>query len=245
MFTEGDIDLFLSAYREGIFPMADGADALFYNFYRPEMRGQLSIDALHVPKKLRKTIRKSPYDVKINTAFTAVINECAKEGGKGRETTWINPIICDVFIDLHKRGKAHSVEIWDRDKDALVGGLYGLAIGKVFCGESMFSRKPDASKIALVHLAARLQKGKFKILDTQFINDHLKQFGAYEIPQEDYEDLLQHNMNRRADFTLKKHPDINEYDLVLTYLENLKNLESTIKSSLGLRLPILKSHALA
>ncbi|MEM6780619.1 MAG: leucyl/phenylalanyl-tRNA--protein transferase [Pseudomonadota bacterium] len=217
MYTDGDPDLFLQAYREGIFPMADTADALFYNFYRPDMRGQLSIEELHIPKKLRKTVRHFPYKVTINQDFEGVIAECAKEGGKGRETTWINDTIRNVFIKLHKKGKAHSVECWQDDK--LVGGLYGLAIGKVYCGESMFSRATDASKIALVHLAARLWKAGFTILDTQFINDHLSQFGAYEIPQEDYEDLIETEMRRCADFTLKnKFPDITEDELVLEYL---------------------------
>lgn len=221
MYTEGDKELFLAAYREGIFPMADSADALFYNFYRPDMRGQLSITDLHIPKKLRKTIRQFPYRITINTAFKDVIMECAKEGGKGRETTWINPLIRDVFIDLHKNGKAHSVEVWDKER--LIGGLYGLAIGKVFCGESMFSRTADASKIALIHLCARLHKAKFSVLDTQFINDHLKQFGAYEIPQEDYETLIAKEMRRRADFILAKFEGLNEQDLVLKYLENLQS----------------------
>ena len=199
--------------------MADSKDALFYNFYRPEQRGQLSIDALHIPKKLKKTVRHFPYTVTVNKAFEGVIDECALEGGKGRESTWINETIRDVFIDLHKKGRAHSVECWQDDK--LIGGLYGLAIGKVFCGESMFSRATDASKIALVHLCARLWKGGFSVLDTQFINDHLLQFGAYEITQKKYENIIEKEMRRRADFSLtKKFPDIREDDLVLDYLEN-------------------------
>lgn len=197
--------------------MADTADSLFYNFYRPEMRGMLSIEELHIPKKLRKTVKQFPYNVTIDTAFEDVIAECAKEGGKGRETTWINDTIRNVFIKLHSKGKAHSVECWQDGK--LVGGLYGLAIGRVYCGESMFSRATDASKIALVHLTARLWKAGFTILDTQFINDHLKQFGAYEIPQEEYEAMIETEMRRRADFTLQsKYPDMTEGALVLEYL---------------------------
>lgn len=198
--------------------MADTADSLFYNFYRPEMRGMLPITDLHIPRKLRKTLRQNPYTVTVDQAFEKVIGECAKEGGKGRETTWINNTIRSVFIKLHHKGKAHSVECWLNDK--LVGGLYGLAIGRVFCGESMFARATDASKIALVHLAARLHKAKFSALDTQFINDHLRQFGAYEIPQEEYEALIETEMRRRADFSLQnKFPNISEDEIVQDYLD--------------------------
>lgn len=219
MYTDADPDLFLSAYREGIFPMADSAESLFYNFYRPEMRGLLPITDLHIPKKLKKTLRQKPYAVTTDQDFAGVIAECAKEGGKGRETTWINGPILDTFVKLHKQGRAHSVEVWD-DK-TLVGGLYGLAIGRVFCGESMFSRRPDASKIALVHLCARLNKAGFTVLDTQFINDHLKQFGAYELKQKKYEKLIESEMRRRADFTLQtKFPDISEDDLVAEFLNH-------------------------
>ncbi len=217
MYTDGDPELFLQAYREGIFPMADTADALFYNFYRPEMRGLLPIADLHISRTLRKTLKRNPYTITVDTAFADVITECAKEGGKGRDVTWINDTIRDVFIKLHKKGKAHSVECWQDGK--LVGGLYGLAIGRVFCGESMFSRATDASKVALVHLAARLWKAGFTVLDTQFINDHLKQFGAYEIPQEEYEVLIETEMRRRADFSLQsKLPDAKENDLVSEFL---------------------------
>lgn len=217
MYTDGDPELFLQAYREGIFPMADTADALFYNFYRPEMRGLLPIADLHISRTLRKTLKRNPYTITVDTAFAEVIAECAKEGGKGRDVTWINDTIRNVFIKLHKMGKAHSVECWQDGK--LVGGLYGLAIGRVFCGESMFSRATDASKVALIHLTARLWKAGFTVLDTQFVNDHLKQFGAYEIPQEEYEALIETEMRRRADFSLQsKLPDAKENDLVREFL---------------------------
>lgn len=203
--------------------MADSADASFYNFYRPHLRGQLPIETLNIPRSLKKIVRRGEYKVTIDTAFEAVIAECAKEGtdhiGSGeRHTTWINPIIQNVFIELHVMGKAHSVECWQDDK--LVGGLYGLSIGKVFCGESMFSRAPNASKVALVHLCARLWKAGYTVLDTQFINEHLKQFGAYEIPQKTYERLIEKEMRRRADFSLdQKFPKITEKELVFEYLD--------------------------
>ena len=179
--------------------MADDKNSQSVNFYRPEMRGQLSISDLHIPKKLLKQVKQKPYDIKINTDFASVMDGCAAQY-KNRENTWINSIIRELFIELHTRGHAHSVEAWQNDK--LIGGLYGLAIGAVFCGESMFSTADNASKIALVHLCARLKAGEFTVLDTQFTNAHLEQFGIYEIPQDDYEALIQTEMNKQADFIL-------------------------------------------
>lgn len=219
MFTEASPELILDAYRQGIFPMAESAQSLFFNFYRPEMRGQLSLTQLHVPKRLRKTVRQAPYTIKVNTAFADIIDMCAEEN-KARETTWINKPIRNVFIEMHALGHAHSVECWDGM--TLVGGLYGMALGRVFCGESMVSHATDASKIALVHLCARLWKGGFSILDTQFTNAHLEQFGVYEIPQEEYEVMIETEMLEKADFSLKKeYPGIQEGRLVDEYLNFL------------------------
>lgn len=212
MFTEATPELIIEAYKQGIFPMADSADSLFYNFYRPDMRGQLSIKDLHIPKRLLKTLKQEPYTVTIDKDFTSVIDGCAKSK-KGREGTWINKLIRDVFIKLHELGYAHSVECWKNDK--LVGGLYGLAIGAVFCGESMFSTATDASKIALIHLCARLSKGGFTVLDTQFTNEHLEQFGIYEILQEEYETLIKTEMIKKTDFLLE---GISEKELLERYL---------------------------
>lgn len=208
MFTEATPELILNAYAQGVFPMAESASDLHYDFYRPTMRGQLSIPNIHIPKRLLRRIKSAPYEVKINTDFVGVINGCA-QSQTGRETTWINPIIRDVFIELHALGFAHSVECWEEGK--LVGGLYGLALGAVFCGESMFSTANDASKIALIHLCARLHKGGFTTLDTQFTNDHLTQFGIYEIPQEEYEERIKTEMLQKADFELE---NISELDLI-------------------------------
>lgn len=192
--------------------MADDAASTYYNFYRPEMRGQLSITDLHIPKKLLKTIKKAPYDITIDEDFEGVIAGCAAER-KGHNGTWINAAIRDVFIELHKMGYAHSVEA--RLDGALVGGLYGIALGAVFCGESMFSTKTDASKIALVHLCARLSLGGFTVLDTQFTNEHLEQFGIYEIPQEKYEKLIKTEMKKPADFYLGNK---SEKEIIEAYL---------------------------
>jgi leucyl/phenylalanyl-tRNA--protein transferase len=212
MFTEATPDLLLEAYRHGVFPMAEDASDAQYNFYRPEMRGQLSIPNIHIPKRLRRTLKSAPYDVKINTDFSGVIDGCA-ETKQGRESTWINATIRNSFIELHDLGHAHSVECW---KDGvLVGGIYGLALGAVFCGESMFSRADDASKIALIHLCARLHKGGFTMLDTQFTNEHLEQFGIYEIPQEEYEEQIKTEMIKHADFILD---GISEKEILEKYL---------------------------
>ena len=214
MFTEATPDLILNAYFQGIFPMADSAESTHFNFYRPDKRGQLSINDLHIPKKLLKTVKRYPYKVTIDQDFKGVIDGCARSK-KGRESTWINKPIRDVFIDLHRDGYAHSIECWQDDK--LVGGLYGLAIGAVFCGESMFSEEDDASKIALIHLCARLHKGGFTILDTQFTNEHLEQFGIYEIPQEKYEEKIKTQMVKEADFILES---LEEKEILEKYLES-------------------------
>jgi len=214
MFTAKDIspEIILDLYRQGIFPMANDKNDTHFNFYRPEMRGQLSINNLHVPTKLKKLIRQNIFDIRINTDFIGVIDGCA-QSYKDRETTWINQAIRDVFIELHAQGHAHSVECWQGSE--LVGGLYGLSIGAVFCGESMFSKKPNASKIALVHLCARLHKGRFTILDTQFTNSHLEQFGVYEMPQEKYETLIKTEMQKPSDFSLN---GLNEDFIIRGYL---------------------------
>jgi leucyl/phenylalanyl-tRNA--protein transferase len=143
-------DIILYAYRQGAFPMADSARDMAVHFYRPVMRGLLSIPDLHIPKRLKRTVRQYPYRITFNTAFETVIDSCAKETPR-RPKTWINAPIRDAFVELHHMGHAHSIECWAED-GAFAGGIYGLAIGRVFCGESMVSTARDASKIALVHL---------------------------------------------------------------------------------------------
>jgi len=164
-------EILLAAYSQGLFPMAQGKDSLYIDWICPRQRGQLSITGMHIPKRLAKSVRQmklksEPYEIRVNTNFSCVIEECAIETEK-RSETWINQEIIDVFNDLHKLGYAHSLECWQGEE--LVGGLYGLAIGAAFFGESMFSKRRDVSKAALVHLAARLHHAKYEILDTQFV----------------------------------------------------------------------------
>lgn len=192
MFTALTPEMVLRAYRQGVFPMAEGANEGDVFWVCPEMRGQLSIERLHVPKRLKKTVCQGklsggPYDIRINHAFKDVMEACAAQTVMRKET-WINPSIIHVFCMLHDMGHAHSVECYVDGK--LVGGLYGLSIGSAFFGESMFSAMRDASKVCMVHLAARLFHARYDILDTQFTNDHLEQFGVYEIPHAAYLEKL-------------------------------------------------------
>ena len=182
-------ELVLRAYQAGFFPMAEtrAADDLFW--LDPELRGILPLDAFHVPRRLLRTALSGAFLVSVDTDFPATIAACAAPGtGAGRGETWINPDIERLFTALHRMGYAHSVEC--RVGGDLVGGLYGVAIGGAFFGESMFSRVRDASKVALVHLVARLRLGGFTLLDTQFVTAHLSQFGAIEFARADYKARL-------------------------------------------------------
>ena len=180
-------DLMLRAYRAGLFPMAESRVGHRLYWLDPEQRGVLPLDRFHLPRRLLRTVLSGAYRITSNTAFPAVIAGCA-QAAPGREDTWINPDIERLFIELHRRGHAHSVETWSEDR--LVGGLYGVSLGGVFFGESMFSMARDASKVALVHLVARLRLGRYELLDTQFVTTHLSQFGATEIPRDTYKTLL-------------------------------------------------------
>ncbi len=176
-------DLVLKAYAYGVFPMAKSRGAKDVFWVQPKLRGVLPLDAFHLPRSLRKRLRQGTFTVTIDANFHGVMMGCA-ESAEGRPDTWINDQIIDLFTDLHQAGLAHSVEVWKDDE--LAGGLYGLAMGAAFFGESMFSRATDASKVALCHLVGILKQGNFALLDTQFITDHLKRFGAIEISQQDY-----------------------------------------------------------
>ena len=189
--------ILLRAYAAGIFPMADDAADPEVFWVQPEMRGVIPLDSFHVPRSLAKKVRQAPYDIRFNTAFRAVINACA-ETTEARERTWINRTIRELYCQLHEMGHAHSVEAWEDDQ--LVGGLYGVSLGRAFFGESMFSRKTDASKICLVHLVERLKERGFILLDTQFTTDHLKRFGALDVPAEEYEDMLAEALIGEAKF---------------------------------------------
>jgi len=190
-------ELLLRAYAVGIFPMAESRNDEEIHWIDPDFRGVLPLGTIHVPRKLRQVIRRNPFDVRCDTAFAAVIRGCASPA-PGRRDTWINRTIEQLYCDLHDMGFAHSIECW-RD-GSLVGGLYGVALGGAFFGESMFSRAANASKIALVHLAARLSKGGFELLDTQFETPHLRQFGVTEIPREDYRTQLSAAVRKTAQF---------------------------------------------
>lgn len=180
-------ELLLQAYAVGVFPMAEGRDDPRLFFVDPDKRGILPLDEFHIPRSLRKTVRKRVFEVVWDRDFEATIDGCA-EATQRRPDTWINPEIRRLYLALHARGHAHSVECWRDGK--LVGGLYGVRLGGAFFGESMFSRATDASKVALVHLVAKLKAGRFVLLDTQFITDHLSRFGALEIPRDDYREML-------------------------------------------------------
>lgn len=177
----------LSAYRAGHFPMAEARDDADVYWLDPEWRGVLPLDQFRIPRRLARTMRNSSFTVTVDTAFEAVIRECAAVG-RLRFNTWISGLIERSYVNLAKLGHAHSVEVWQEAR--LVGGLYGVSIGGAFFGESMFSRETDASKIALVQLASRLKLGGYQLLDTQFITGHLQQFGALEIARDDYKKLL-------------------------------------------------------
>ncbi len=195
--------------------MADSADDPGFSFYKPYMRGLIPIDTLHIPKKLLKTLRKNPYTVTVDKAFRSIIDGCAQTSPDSakRDKTWINKPIRDLFVQLYEEGHAHSVECWTKE-GSLAGGLYGLAIGGVFCGESMVSFEKDASKIALVYLCAILKECGFTVLDTQFINPHLLQFGAYEVPQEEYEVTIKEAMKKPVIFVVEDTMEL----IIQTYL---------------------------
>jgi leucyl/phenylalanyl-tRNA---protein transferase len=176
-------ELMLRAYTVGVFPMAESRDATSVSWIDPRNRGILPLDTLHISKSLKKTVRRQVFEVRCNHDFATIIGECGRRT-PDRGETWINPQIEQAVIALHHMGYAHSVESWIDGE--MVGGLYGVALGGVFFGESMFSRATDASKVALIHLVARLRIGRFKLLDTQFVTDHLKNFGAIEIPARDF-----------------------------------------------------------
>ncbi len=195
--TEITPALVLRAYSVGIFPMAESNDAETVFWIDPDLRGIMPLDRFHVPRRLKRTVRQGAFEVRCNSDFDAVIDACAGTRDDGSDT-WINDEVRQLFRALNAMGVVHTVECWR--EGALVGGLYGLALGGAFFGESMFSRARDASKVALVHLAARLVHGGFRLLDTQFLTEHLSQFGAIEIPRDDYRAMLDVSIDEWAQF---------------------------------------------
>jgi len=180
-------ELLLRAYAAGIFPMAEGRDAQTVYWIDPERRGIMPLESFHVPRRLRRTVRHGAFEIRCDSDFHAVIAGCA-DPGPDRADTWINPEIVRLYSGLFEMGNCHTVECWQDGE--LVGGLYGVALGGAFFGESMFSRARDASKVALVHLVARLVTGGFRLLDAQFVTEHLATFGALEIPRSQYRRML-------------------------------------------------------
>lgn len=191
-------DELIACYRRGVFPMAEARDAAQLFLVDPDWRGILPLDRFHVPKRLARTVRADCYAVSVNQDFAGVLDGCAAPM-EGREETWINPAIRNLYLSLHQRGEAHSVECRDHT-GALVGGLYGVAVGAAFFGESMFSRARDASKVALVHLVGRLRAGGFRLLDAQFWTAHLAQFGAEQWPRRAFKRRLETAAAASANF---------------------------------------------
>lgn len=187
----------LKAYSCGIFPMAESADDPALYWIEPQHRGILPLDRVHIPKRLARTVRTTPFAVRIDTDFEGTINGCAASR-PGRRSTWINARIRTLYRELFALGHCHTVEVWDGER--LVGGLYGVALGGAFFGESMFSYERDASKIALVHLIARLVAGGFTLLDTQFVTDHLRQFGTLEVDRDTFQKKLDDALRVSANF---------------------------------------------
>ncbi|MGI3187260.1 leucyl/phenylalanyl-tRNA--protein transferase [Nioella aestuarii] len=186
-------DLLLRAYAAGIFPMSESRDDPDVFWVDPQMRGIIPLNGFHISRSLARKIRRQPYQIKVDTDFTGTVEGCAD-----RAETWINPRIFDLYEQLHLAGFAHSLEVWDGPE--LVGGVYGVALGAAFFGESMFSRRKDTSKIALAYLINRLRYGGFQLFDTQFVTDHLISLGAIEIPRSDYRKRLERALHWDADF---------------------------------------------
>jgi leucyl/phenylalanyl-tRNA--protein transferase len=187
----------LACYARGVFPMADAREDEKVFLIDPERRGVIPLDDFHVSRRLARTVRGEPFEIRTDSAFRAVVQACA-EAGPGRTETWINHPIEDLYVQIHEQGFAHTVECWEGCE--LVGGLYGVSLEGAFFGESMFSRRRDASKVALVHLVATLVAGGYRLLDTQFMTEHLAQFGAVEISRRDYHRRLALALTVGAEF---------------------------------------------
>ncbi len=190
-------DDLLRAYANGMFPMAEQRDDPNLYLFDPDVRGIIPLDSFHVSRRLARRVRSGRFDLRIDSAFAAVIDACA-EARPGRQETWINRKITDLYAGLNARGAAHSVESWRGGE--LVGGLYGVVLGGAFFGESMFSRETDASKVALVHLVDHLRNRGFRLLDVQFLTPHLETFGAIEVARADYQEMLRDALEVDARF---------------------------------------------
>ncbi|TCP38717.1 leucyl/phenylalanyl-tRNA--protein transferase [Rhodovulum marinum] len=191
--------MLLGAYASGVFPMAESRDDPEIFWVQPRRRGIFPLNGFHISKSLARTIRRDPFQIRVDTDFAGVVAGCA-----ARDETWINATIFALYQDLHAMGHAHSLEVWEGG--ALVGGVYGVTLGGAFFGESMFSRRTDASKVALAYLVDRLRAGGFRLFDTQFITPHLRRLGAIEIGKQDYMARLGKALELKADFTAPETP---------------------------------------
>ncbi len=201
-------DLVLKAYERGLFPMSDSTYDPYIYWVEPKERGIICLNEFKIPKSLYKELKKKTFIIKFNSKFKDVINLCAKN--KFRESSWINKQIIDNYIKLHEMGYAKSIECFYNNK--IIGGLYGIIIGRIFCGESMFSLKANASKIAMTYLAAALKQAEFKFIDTQFYSEHLKQFGTKKISRKSYQKILKVNaLEKNLKFPEKLDKFILEY----------------------------------
>lgn len=194
----------LGAYAAGLFPMGDSRNSDDLHWIDPQRRAVFPLDAFHIPRSLRRALRKDPFAIQCDTAFTTVVEACAAPRTAEAET-WINPTIKQLYRELFEAGFAHSVECWAEGQ--LVGGLYGVSLGAAFFGESMFSRHSNSSKIALTHLVARLKKSGYCLLDAQFMTAHLAQFGAVEMSRQDYHHLLDKALVKTPPFITELSPD--------------------------------------
>ncbi|WP_127089869.1 leucyl/phenylalanyl-tRNA--protein transferase [Aquabacter cavernae] len=190
-------DVLLKAYACGIFPMAESAEDPGLYWIEPDRRGIIPLDGFHVPSRLARTVRANRFEIRVDSDFEGVIEGCATPQ-EGRAKTWINARIRSLYGQLFQRGRCHTVEAWSEGR--LVGGLYGVRLGSAFFGESMFHTERDASKVALVHLVARLKAGGFTLLDTQFVTSHLSGFGAMEVTKRHYQRLLEQALRTEANF---------------------------------------------
>ena len=216
-FVEITPEVLLKAYACGIFPMAESADDPALYWIEPEKRGIVPLEHFHVPSRLARTVRSDRFAIRVNRDFDGVLDGCA-EPRPGRARTWINERIRALYLKLYHIGHCHSIEAYDND--VLVGGLYGVCLGRAFFGESMFHHARDASKVALVHLVARLKAAGFQLLDTQFVTDHLRSFGAVEVSRRQYHKLLEAALVGEADFAAFARDDR------MTGAQALRNLQS-------------------
>ena len=204
------VEIILEAYKMGLFPMAESRSSPDIFWVDPDVRGVLNLNEVQIPSRFRRILKKRPFEIGIDTSFEQVVDLCASPSNK-RPDTWINKPIRDLYIDLFYKGIAHSVECFDSNK--LIGGLYGVEMGGIFFGESMFSIMTNGSKVALAHLFDRLRMGGFSMLDTQFITGHLKQFGVKELLKEAFLKRLEICLQHNADFLTMSAPGLLEYNL--------------------------------